>query len=137
MNTEHCQYRYYLNNRIHKFTFVHADEQAVDEFFVHLERAMAEHAGDEPMLMLTDLRPDGIPPFNYTLQTARRFFQSHPDRPALRAAYVYERSALITIIRRFFGLLRLNSERRFFEGDELEAIEWVTTGQNPFPAYSG
>lgn len=124
---QHLTYRYYLNNQVHKFIFLKSDEQAIDEFFIALEQAMNDHVGDQPMLMMVDIRPDGIPPFNYTLFAARRFFAEHADRPEFRAAYVYNRSAFLSIIRRFFSLLRLKSDRRFFEGDEIEAMEWLTT----------
>jgi len=121
----HCSYQYSLNSHIHKFTFEVADEKAVDDFFVALKQAIEEHNSDEPLKMHVDLRPNGIPPFAYTLATARDFF-SNNDTVPMRAAYVYESSTFLSIIKNFFSLLRLKNQRKFFQNpDEHDVMNWL------------
>lgn len=124
----HCVYQHSLNTKIHKFTFAHTDNRAVDEYMVHLRQIIKDYhasGSDEPLLLLTDLRPDGLPPFSYALQEARKVFRELPA-PPMRAAYIYNKSRFLTIILNFFRLLGLGSTREFFEGDkEIEAIDWL------------
>lgn len=121
----HCIYQFSLNSRIHKFVFQRSDEQAIDEFLGRLRQIFDEYTEDDPLLILVDLRPDGIPPFNYTLFEARKLFSEHTV-PPIRAAYIYTHSPFLSIIKRFFALLRINSTRRFYQGDkESEAVDWL------------
>lgn len=135
---KHCVYRHYLNNNVHKFIFEKADEQAVDEFCAALEQLMLEHDDPNPVLMLVDLRPDGIPPFQHTLRAVRGVYSRVQNPPEFRSAYMYNRSRFLGIIRRFFGVLNLNNQRQFFENaDEPDVLKWLLEGQqNTFVADS-
>ncbi|QPC82138.1 STAS/SEC14 domain-containing protein [Phototrophicus methaneseepsis] len=126
MTSRHCVYQHYLNNDVHKFIFQQPDEQAVDEFIADFERIMREHQGPGPILLLVDVRPQGIPPFQYTLKQVRSAFARVEIAPAFKAAYLYEKSMLLTILRRFFNLLGQDNDRRFFESTpEPEALQWL------------
>jgi|GEM_PF-1484408 len=134
MNERHCVYQHYLNSNIHKFVFLKADERGVDEFAVMFERMMREHESAEPILMLVDLRPDGIPPFNYTLKTIRGVFARFENPPVFRAGYLYEKSMFLAIMKRFFGLLGLSNQRRFFNAvPETAVLEWLLEGRTMLP----
>jgi hypothetical protein len=130
--SKHCVYYHYLNNNVHKFVFEEPDEQAIDEFIVDFERIMQAHVGPDPILLMIDVRPKGIPPFQYTLKQVKAAFARVDDPPPFRAAYLYEKSMLLTIIRRFFNLLGIKNDRRFFEATpEPEALQWLLAGQQP------
>jgi hypothetical protein len=100
-----------------------------------LDVAFNEHPQGETMLLLTDLRPDGIPPFNYALSMARRFFANR-ETPNMRAVYIYDKNPFLTIIRTFFGMLPLKTQRRFMQGGpdsnvEHEATAWLLSDERP------
>lgn len=123
----HTRYEYTEQTGVHKFTILHGTMRAVDEVFEQLARIYDEHPKEAWLLFLFDLRPDGTPPFNHTLATAMRFFGQRQQMPRTRVAYIYEKSTLITILRAFFRVVRLSSQRRFFQGDvEEQAIAWLT-----------
>ena len=128
----HCVHRHYLNNNVHKFIFEKADEQAVDEFCQVFEQLMRDHEGTDPILMMVDLRPDGIPPFQYLLRAIRDIYSRVDNPPEFRSAYMYNRSMFLAIMRRFFSMLNLNNQRQFFENpNEPDVLKWVLEGQQP------
>ena len=129
-----CVHRHYLNNDVHAFIFHYADEETVDEFIQQFREVLHQQPRDETLLMLVDLRPMGIPPFAYTLNAVARLFKepqiANPEPPKIRAAYIYDQSRFIEVMKRFFGLLKLNNQRRFFKGQQVEALAWLLGGED-------
>jgi hypothetical protein len=76
----HCSYQHSLNTKVHIFSFDVPDKQSVEEFIVHLGKAIETLQEQETLTMIVDLRPAGIPPFNYAIQSVRRYF-SHRHPP--------------------------------------------------------
>ena len=124
-----CVHRHYLNNNVHAFIFHYTDEEAVDEFIEQFRKVLQAQPYDEVLLMMVDLRPMGLPPFAYTLKAVRQLFAEFEQRHAIRAAYIYDQSRLIEVMRHFFGLLNLNNQRRFFRGQQVEALAWLLSGE--------
>lgn len=123
-----------LESGVHKLIYLTATRSAVDAFFAQLqvlfEDYYAREPGDEPLLLLVDMRPAGsLPPVSYTLQTGIAFFRSHPNHPAMYAAYLNPEVASLSLLRSFLAILRINTRRRFFQGlgDDIEqqALDWL------------
>ena len=128
----HCVHRHYLNNDVHKFILKRADAQGVDECLATLRTILQEAGPDDVIRIMLDLRPDGVPPINYTFGAIRKFYNSLDALPPMRIAYVYENSTLLTMARHFFQTLGQTATRNFFEGDrEVQALEWLLADTRP------
>lgn len=119
-----------LENGIHKLVFNKANREAVDQLIEHLKRINTITPSGETELIIVDTRPDGLPPLNYVILAMRRFYKETPQ-PALRAAYLYNDSLIISFAKALLSSLsERQATRRFFQGDsEKEAIEWLLSSQ--------
>lgn len=111
-----CEYTV-LPDNIHYFKWRQADQTAVEEFTANYVKALTAETSRDQMLILLDFRlldrqPSIARSFGYLRQMLNRVEQ----RPAaIRAAYLfYQEWGLVTIVKTFLGLLRLNSSRRFY-----------------------
>ena len=122
---KHCEYEK-MENDIHRLIILKATKHSVDEYLEYLGEIIQAHEGNEPILLLTDLRSGGVPPVTHVYSAAKKFFDE-VGRPSLRAAYIHNSNAFIKLGQTFLRLLELNSTREFFEGDnaEEEAIAWL------------
>jgi hypothetical protein len=120
-----CEYRL-VENRIHQFIMHKATREGMDEFVKWFAVAVDAHPKDQTLLILMDLRPEGIPPLGYALPLLRRFFDEHRHPILIRAAYLYRSSAIIGVVQAFLNTLHLKTSRRFFES-EVEALNWLRT----------
>lgn len=111
----HCLYEYHSDSKVHQFTLQTADRKGMDELLHHLAHAIDTNPASENLTILVDIRPDGLPPFNYTLGAVWHVFAQRRRMPHIRAAYVYEGNRMVNVIERFFRLLRFQNTRRFFE----------------------
>jgi hypothetical protein len=115
-----------LDNSIHQFVFVEASREAVDEYLGHLYTVIEQLKDDEPLLMLMDLRPDGIPPLKYALTTSKKFFVQYPNLPPTKAAYITNSATLVGLGLSVLSLIGTETKRRTFSADEeYLAIEWL------------
>jgi hypothetical protein len=97
---------------------------AVDQLIEHLKHMNSITPAGEKQLVLIDVRPDGIPPLNYTIQALRKVYKES-SQPELRSAYLYYDSILISVAKTLINSLSgRKATRRFFHGDkESEAID--------------
>jgi hypothetical protein len=118
--------RYEFDGAIHRFTIVKATLTAVDEFLIHLQHILTETAPDEPVRILMDLRPDGLPPIAPMLMRFKTFFGQQSRPRTFKSAYLYRRGTLIHILPTLLNMIRQRATRRFFmDGQEDEAINWL------------
>jgi hypothetical protein len=122
-----CGYRV-LHERIHYFSINKANRQGVEAFLTLFSDVLARTNPDELLLLLVDLRPDGMPPFADMFTALRHTFGPHAhSRRYLRVAFMYKSSAIISVMTIFLNALRLDVARRFFkDGQEEAAIAWLT-----------
>jgi hypothetical protein len=119
-----CLYEY--DNSIHRFTIIKARPAAVDEFLSHLQRILRETPPDEPVRILMDLRPEGLPPMAQMLMQLKQFFGRQSRPRTFKAAYLYRRGTLIHILPTLLNMIRQRATRRFFmEHEEAEAVAWL------------
>lgn len=117
---------YEFDGKIHRFTIVNATLTAVDEFLIHLRRILTETPPDEPVRILMDLRPDGLPPIAPMLMRLKTFFGQQSRPRTFKSAYLYRRGTLIHILPTLLNMIRQRATRRFFmDGREDEAIRWL------------
>jgi hypothetical protein len=115
-----------LDDSIHQFVFIEASREAVDEYLRHLQTVIEQLKDDEPLLMLMDLRPDGIPPLKYALTTSKRFFARYPNLPPTKAAYITNSTTLVGLGLSVLSLIGTETKRRnFSDHEEYQAIEWL------------
>lgn len=133
--SDHCRYTYYLNNDIHRLTLLDDSTDAVDDALHYLAQVLDEHPAEQPLRLFIDARV-GVPPLNYFFTHLRKLYASREALPPIRAAYVYEKSIVLSVFQAFFAALRINATRRFFRNSsDIEAIEWLTnSGSTPFSA---
>jgi hypothetical protein len=131
MNTEteqrsFCEYQL-LHNRIHCFIINKANRQGVDAFLELFSELLARRSADEFLLLLFDLRPDGMPPIADMFTALRRTFGPHAhSRRHMRVAFLYRSGAIVSVLTIFLNALRLDVSRRYFmDGQEETAIAWL------------
>lgn len=117
---------YEFDGRIHRFTIVRARLSAVDEFLVHLQHILDETPPDDPIRILMDLRPDGLPPLAQMLMRLKDFFARQSRPRTFKSAYLYRRGTLLHILPTLLNMIRQRATRRFFvDGQEDEAVSWL------------
>ncbi|MBC8170552.1 MAG: hypothetical protein H7X77_02730 [Anaerolineae bacterium] len=111
-----CEYEV-LPGNIHYFKWRQADQTAIEEFASNYEKALTAETSRDQMLILLDFRLlDRQPSIARLFGHLRQMFNRIHQRPAsIRAAYLfYQEWGLVTIVKTFLGLLRLNANRRFY-----------------------
>jgi len=129
----HCTYEL-THNTIHRFTLVHADQQAMDEFVLKMAQIIDDTPEHEQLNLLIDFRPDGIPPLRYAVTTVRDMLK---ERKAvqIRVAYLHEPNPVMSLVTTFLDRLRIQTriqtQRRLFSGGdaEAEALEWIQSDE--------
>ena len=123
---DRCSYRYEIG--VHRFVLHKANAAAVDEFLHHLQHVLNDTPSHEVILLLVDLRPEGIPPIGYVFPALKRLFRQQSRPRHFKVAYLYQRGTLIHLLPTFLDLILQRVERRFFldrEEIEAEAIRWL------------
>jgi hypothetical protein len=123
---ERVEYKQVPGN-IHCFRLNKSDRSAADQFVEKFTAIYDEAIKPGYMLVLIDLRPEGLPPISYTLNKLRLMFKDLDRSPALYGAYLYEQSMVMGLLSTFLDTLRgVNSKRKLFKGDAEEAaLAWL------------
>lgn len=119
-----------LDNDIHKLTLNKATRNGVDEMIEQFTQIIRSSNPHGKLLVLVDLRPDGLPSVSYSYPKLRSIFAQRATIPRIYAAYLHTSAVMLPLMQTFLDILRANSSRRFFEGQrEEEAIEWLLTAE--------
>jgi hypothetical protein len=121
-----CAYTRHTNG-IHEYVLHSPTREGFDELLVHLDRVFGDSPADEQMRSLIDFR-NGFPPLQYAFRQTQGFLKKYPNRTyGSKVAYLYTSSTLISMMKSFISLFRLNnSDNRFFRVAEREtALAWL------------
>jgi hypothetical protein len=126
MQSQGSGFEYHFENGIHHFTVAKAQPAAVDDFLRQFQMIFDETPPQDVILLLTDLRPDGIPPILYTVSALKEFFARQSQPRHFKSAFLYRRGTLVHLLPTFFNMTRQRATRRFFLDDEdAEAVRWL------------
>jgi len=117
-------------NGIHEYSLVTPTREGYDELLTHLDRVFRDSPADEHLRSLIDFS-SGFPPLQYAFQRTQVLLKKYPNRTkGSKVAYLYTSSTLISMVRSFISLFRLNnSDNRFFNVAEREkAMAWLAEG---------
>ena len=118
-----------LENNIHAFVVHKATRQAVDEYLTSLKTICDDCNPDEPLRLLVDLSPDGLPPMRYVVSAGQKFYTRYTVAPVMRAAFLYQDGLILPIAESLMHLLRARTTRRAFHIEQRDkAIEWLLSG---------
>ena len=130
VQSTYCSYGKEANG-VHRLTLHKANRVGLDQLLTYLRDIHDSTPQQETIRLLIDLRPDGIPPINYALPTLKQFFEDLTERSEMRAAYLYDSMALLSVAQTFLNLLRIKQSRRQFFKDEDEAVAWLLESNKP------
>lgn len=116
-----------LAGTVHAFTLHRATRDTTADFMTLYRPVFEGHDRAVPFKVLIDTRASGIPSIRSMFSAVRDLYKEHAgNMPEIHIAYLYEDAMMINIARSFLEMLRIRSNRRFFEGDQFDtALNWV------------
>lgn len=127
-HTPHCAYRL-LESGIHEITFDSGSPDTIAELFTHLNAIFDGKTHNDPrLLILLDGTSAGFPSLNRIIVSGKQMVDSHPDRPMVRYALVFDGSVryIMSALENLVRLFRGTNEVRSFRPQEREQAEaWL------------
>jgi hypothetical protein len=121
-----------LANGITHLRLIDNSLQAADALLDYLDRyieALEPYQAHEPLILLIEVSPIGIPPLAYLSRCYQDLLKLHENKQFhARIAYLYGTNILLSIVISFFALIRNAKyvERRFFRRHErAQAEAWL------------
>lgn len=131
-STPSCEYIRYKNG-VYQLTFLTVSRAAVDDYFMYFDKILTATPNEQTIYLLSDgSEVTETQPIGYMLAILRRTLRSHPERPAVRVAIIYQTAAFVGLINSLFRTFVLSKDgMRFFHVDAIdEAIAWLDIPQN-------